>query len=30
MKFGIEDLLKDLFKDVDSKDVKVEELKSPK
>ncbi len=30
MKFGIDNLLKDLFKDVDSKDVKVEELASPK
>lgn len=29
MKFGIENLLKDLFKDVDSKDVHVEELKGP-
>jgi hypothetical protein len=29
MKFGIENLLKDLFQGVDSKDVHVEELKSP-
>ncbi|MGA3020435.1 MAG: hypothetical protein ABSD68_00590 [Candidatus Micrarchaeales archaeon] len=29
MKFGIENLLKELFKDVDSKDVHVEELKEP-
>jgi hypothetical protein len=29
MKFGIENLLKDLFKGVDSKDVHVEELKEP-
>ena len=30
MKFGVENLLKDLFKDSDSKDVHVEELKEPK
>ncbi len=29
MKFSVENLLKDLFKDVDSKDVRVEELKEP-
>jgi hypothetical protein len=29
MKFGMENLLKDLFKDVDSKDVHIEELKEP-
>ena len=29
MKFGIDNLLQDLFKDSDSKDVKVEELKGP-
>ena len=29
MKFGIENLLKSLFEGVDSKDVKVEELKEP-
>jgi hypothetical protein len=30
MKFGVENLLKDLFKDSNSKDVHVEELKEPK
>lgn len=30
MKFGIENLIKDLFKDTDSSDVKVEELKAEK
>ena len=29
MKFGIENVLKSLFEGVDSKDVKVEELKEP-
>ncbi|MDE1761933.1 MAG: hypothetical protein KGH78_01925 [Candidatus Micrarchaeota archaeon] len=30
MKFGIENLIKDLFKDTDSSDVVVEEMKSEK
>ena len=30
MKFGVENLLKELFKDADSKDVHVEELKEPR
>ena len=29
MKFGIDNLLKNLFEGVDSKDVRVEELKEP-